>query len=91
MNYDVDEQPMLALRRARRAWEASQPQLFLDFGALNEGEVKRAAGEPSPTSPVAAAASPSLSAPNPGGQTALRSSRGRRAHRDLLTGRHRDR
>lgn len=92
MNYEVDEQPMLALRRARRAWEASQPQLFLDFGALNEGEVKRAADAPQHhTSPVAAAASPSLSAPIPGGHTALRSSRGRRAHRDLLTGRHRDR
>lgn len=25
----VDEQPMLALRRARRAWERSQPQLTI--------------------------------------------------------------
>ena len=57
---------MLALRRARRAWEASQPQLTLDWeqlDGLSEG-VKRAAGVSSPTSPVAAAA-PSLSPPNP--------------------------
>lgn len=66
-DYQVDEQPMLALRRARRAWERSQPQLTLDWetlDGLSEG-VKRAADAPQhQTSPVAAAA-PSLSPSNP--------------------------
>lgn len=63
-DYTVDEQPMLALRRARRAWEASQPQLTLDWEALDglsEG-AKRAAVLGGPPQ---AAAAPSLSPPNP--------------------------
>lgn len=78
-DYQVDEQPMLALRRARRAWERSQPQLFLDLGGLESGEVKRAADAIASPPPVAAAASPDSSPSNPCAVDPASEATGRRA------------
>lgn len=77
----TETDPMLALRRARHAWERSQPQLIIpefwgNEGGLEPGEVKRA-DITSP--PWSAAASPDSSPPNPREADGASEHRGRRA------------